>query len=119
MRFLEIQNGTQDRFEVLFSGGGSLGGQSIEQFEVVLWDQTGTVFSDLNLVDDFLRINHFSSSSFSLSWYVGSRDPYGMPVLTQKGTRGSITSLVPEPSSLSLLLAGGAVIAAAKRRRLV
>ena len=31
----------------------------------------------------------------------------------------SITISVPEPSSLSLLLAGGAVIAAAKRRRLV
>ena len=97
-----------DDFHIYFQGSGSLGGMAVDQLQLYMGDASGLVFSDLNLVGDTMRLSQFGTGYFYIRSYSGSQ-PY-------TEIRSNLTSLVPEPSSLSLLALGVVVVALRRRR---
>jgi len=97
-----------DDFHVYLQGGGSLGGMIVDQLQLYMGDGSGSVFSDLNLVGDSMRLSQFGTGYFYIRYYSNTQ-PYDE-------IRSDLTSLVPEPSSLSLLAFGG-LVAALRRMR--
>ena len=94
-----------DTFHTYLQGAGQyLGGREVTDLAIYLDDSGGTIFPNLELVGDTMRWADFDYG------YVGIRYKGGSEV------RSTPTSLVPEPSSLSLLVAGGAVLMAGRRR---
>jgi len=85
-----------------YSGG--LGGEFFSLFRLDLTEDNGLAFSSTSLPSGNMRVEHFTTASISFGSYFG---PY---------SGGNLTYLIPEPSSLSLLLAGGAVLMAGRRR---
>jgi len=70
--------------------------------------------------DDSLRLSMLSSAYIWLSEYSQQLPESEFQLISYTKTQesqSSLTSLVPEPSSLSLLLAGGAVLMAGRRRK--
>ena len=92
-----------DDFHIYFQGSGSLGGMIVDQLQLYLADRSGLVFSDLNLVGDSMRLSQFGAGFFYIRSYSNTQ-PY-------TEIQSNLTSLVPEPSSLSLLLIGLAGVA--------
>lgn len=110
---ISVSNSANDVFSVsierfysaiLAPGRVGLGGPYI-----TFTDSTGGVFSDTSLLDLSFVGSRFNSGQIRISYSV------------EGGSSASQTGIisVPEPSSISLFLAGGAVLAAARRRRLV
>jgi len=97
-----------DSFKISRLVSGSLGGQAVTEVVVWLIDSTGTWFPDSNLPESFSlgELTPYSGSTGSGFYISGNSITVG----------NSITTLVPEPSSLSLLLAGG-LVALARRRK--
>ena len=83
-------------------------------------DQNQDLF-DGELPADGLRLNHLANAYLWMAEYDASitDNPPLYAVLYGKTTevQSALTTLVPEPSSLSLLLAGGAVLMAGRRKR--
>lgn len=98
-----------DAFHIYLVGSGSLGGMIVDELQLYMGDDSGTVFGDLNLVGDSMRLSQFGVGYFYIQFYSNTQ-PYDE-------IRSNLTFLVPEPSSLSLFLASGAVLAAVRRRK--
>ena len=98
-----------DDFHIYLQGSGSLGGMIVDQLQLYLADSSGLVFSDLNLVGDSMRLSQFGDGFFYIRSYSNTQ-PY-------TEIRSNLTSLVPEPSSLSLLALGGVMVALGRQKR--
>jgi hypothetical protein len=105
-----------DTFQIQTSGNGSLGGKEVRAFQLTLTDETGAAFSDLNLVGDTMRGTDFTGGYFKIQYvnYVLSGFSY---VPQNMELSSPVSSLVPEPSSLSLLALGGLVVAVSRRKK--
>ena len=103
-----------DSFSANASGQGQfLGGEEVMQLGIYLVDTGMTIFPNLELVGDTMRLNNFDYAGVFIHYRTEPRPPFTFPTTTRMSTP---TSLVPEPSSLSLLVAGGAVLMAGRRR---
>ena len=105
-----------DSFSVSFWFSGlMLGGKQINGIDLLLQDATGTAFTDLNLPGDALRLNQFNYTSKLRINYRGDWNPQ-TNMYDYATADAPLTSLVPEPSSLLLMLAGGAVLMAGRQK---
>ena len=105
-----------DSFSAFASGEGQfLGGKEVTTLGIYLIDSGMTIFQNLELVGDTMRLNNFDYGHV----YIHYRGEPSSPLTPYPTTieMSTPTSLVPEPSSLSLLLAGGAVLMAGRRRK--
>ena len=99
----------EDAFHIYLTGSGSMGGKLVDQLQIYLGDTSGSAFSDLNLVDGSLGLGQFEYGFFYIRSY------NNLQQYTE--TRSNLASVVPEPSSLSLLALGGVVMLGRKKRQ--
>ena len=95
--------------------GGYVGGKYIRGFILFLRDSRGLAFPNTNLVGDTMRLTDFDSAYLE----IGYQDyPFQLSgTLGKVAVRGSLTSIVPEPTALSLLAIGLGGLAYVRRRR--
>ena len=82
----------------------SVGGES-DFFGLLLLDESGRAFSSNALVNDSMRIDQFNYTEFTFDSSLGPTFNSNLTYL-----------IIPEPSSLSLLALGGAVVALCRRK---
>jgi len=111
--------GLEDNFSITFNNlSGTdvyLGGAPFKSIDILLIDIYGNALSNLELVNDQMRLGNFSSSLVRIA-VRGNWNSMTMMYDTQRDESG-LTSLVPEPSSLSLLAIGGVAVALGRRRK--
>jgi hypothetical protein len=105
-----------DSFQILFEGPaflqehGFFGGRKVFGLGITLSDASGNVFPDTGLAGGGMRLDQFTSTRLLVKF---EDNPSGW----WRSGGGIVTSLIPEPSSLSLLALGGLAIAFNRRRR--
>ena len=108
---ISVSNSANDVFFVSFTRLYTMGFRLGELFvggpSFTFTDSTGSVFSDTSLPDLSLVGSRFNSGQINIGYAIDG------------GSSASQTGIisVPEPSSLSLLMAGGAVLMAGRRRK--
>ena len=110
--------GLEDNFSITFNNlsgtDGYLGGAPFKSIDILLIDIYGNALSNLELVNDQMRLGNFSSSLVRIA-VRGNWNSMTMMYDTQRDESG-LTSLVPEPSSLSLLALAGVLMALRRKR---
>ena len=96
-------------FQVALSGDYSLSGWQLTSLGVILTDNSGALYPSVEELPAILNSNDFDQKEV----YFGGTDNSQNSV----GASGIITSLVPEPSALSLLAVGLGGLAILRRRR--
>ena len=105
-----------DKFRIVFGRGypgqeyGFFGGRKVYGLEISLSDASGNVFPDTELPGGEMRLDQFTSAGLRVKFQESVGGWYHT-------TPGTITSLVPEPSALSLLAVGLGGLAMMRRRR--
>jgi hypothetical protein len=105
-----------DRFHILFEGPailqehGFFGGRKVFGLGITLSDESGNVFPDTGLAGGGMRLDQFTSATLTVKF---QDNPGGW----WRGSYPTITSLIPEPSSLTLLALGGLALVFNMRRR--
>jgi len=83
----------------------SVGGELIEEFGLLLGDESGRAFSSNALANESMKIDQFNYTEF----YFGSS--------LGPSSSSNLTYLIPEPYSLSLLALGGVMVGLSRRRK--
>ena len=102
-----------DQFELSFPVGNYLGDKYINSIRISLTDFSGQIFSSTSLITGTMRLSDFSSALLYISYQDGPTE--GIPQGWGR-VDSYITSLIPEPSALSLLAVGLSGLAMIRRR---
>jgi len=107
--------GHEDAFYISFGGSASLGGRPNFALELLLVDDNGNALNSLGLVGDSMRLNQFNTAILRIA-VQGDWDSQ-TNMYRSLYIQNELTALAPEPSSLSLLVLGGVIVACRRRKK--